>query len=107
MKLNLVKDDIGIYGVDLFLPSNFNNENKVKISKFIVEPNCCTPWDLHSVSELWYVLEGLGEIQIENEKKIIKKGDIEYIQTNSKHRIINIGDKNVEILSIWWNENEI
>lgn len=44
-------------------------------------------------NEWWYIISGTWEWDIEGEKKIIKEGDLVFMQKNRKHKITAIGDE--------------
>lgn len=44
-------------------------------------------------NEWWYIVDGQWEWEIEGEKKIVKKGDIVFIEKGKWHKITAIGDK--------------
>lgn len=43
-------------------------------------------------NEWWYIYEGQWEWEIEGEKKIVKEGDIVYMQKNRVHKITAVGE---------------
>jgi len=47
-----------------------------------------TDWD-----EWWYIVEGEWEWMIEGQPKIVKKGDVVFIERFRKHKITAVGDK--------------
>jgi len=61
-------------------------------------------------SEIYYILEGKGEMYIDGEKKIVEKGCLIYIPPNSVQKIKNIGNDELSFLCIvepaWRKENE-
>ena len=61
-------------------------------------------------SEIYYILEGEGEMYIDGEKEIVRKGHLIYIPPNSTQRIKNIGKNVLSFLCIvepaWREENE-
>ena len=44
-------------------------------------------------NEWWYILDGEWEWEIENQKKVVKKGDIVFMRKNRQHKITAKGDK--------------
>ncbi|MBU1216494.1 cupin domain-containing protein [bacterium] len=44
-------------------------------------------------NEWWYIVDGVWEWEIEGEKKLVKKGDIVFMQKNRKHKITAAGDR--------------
>ena len=61
-------------------------------------------------SEVYYILEGNGEIHINNESEIVSAGQIIYIPPNAEQYIINKGDVDLKFLCIvdpaWKPEDE-
>ncbi|MFA5034044.1 MAG: cupin domain-containing protein [bacterium] len=51
-------------------------------------------------SEIYYIIEGSGEMYINNEKKKVSKEQLIYIPPNSIQKIKNIGKKNLIFLCI-------
>lgn len=46
----------------------------------------------HAQDEIYYIIEGIGEMSIDGEKSQVKKGSAIYIPGNSEHGISNIGE---------------
>ena len=44
-------------------------------------------------NEWWYIVEGTWQWDIEGEKKLIKAGDVVFMEKGRKHRIEAVGDK--------------
>ena len=44
-------------------------------------------------NEWWYIIDGEWEWEIEGKRKIVKKGDIVFMEKNKKHRISAVGNK--------------
>jgi len=61
-------------------------------------------------SEVYYILEGEGEMYIDNEKEKVISGEVIYIPPNSIQRIKNIGEGDLSFLCIvdpaWRPEDE-
>jgi mannose-6-phosphate isomerase-like protein (cupin superfamily) len=61
-------------------------------------------------NEVYYILEGVGEMTIDDETAIVEKGDIIDIPPNSVQSIKSIGDNDLEFLCIvdpaWKEEDE-
>jgi len=55
-------------------------------------------------SEHWVVIEGKAEIQIDNRISILYPNEGVFIPKNSKHRLSNNEDKNLNIIEIWYGE---
>ena len=44
-------------------------------------------------NEWWYILDGKWEVEIDNRKRIVKKGDLVFLAKGRKHRIIVVGNE--------------
>ena len=54
----------------------------------------------HHRAEHWVVLKGTAEVQINNEKLILRKNESTYIPLGSKHRLSNPGKTPLEIIEV-------
>jgi mannose-6-phosphate isomerase-like protein (cupin superfamily) len=63
-----------------------------------------------STSEIYFILEGKGEMFIDNESSILEPGDTVYIPPNAKQYITNIGTTTLKFVCIvdpaWREEDE-
>ena len=50
------------------------------------------------MEEVIFVLEGQGKVWVEEQEKVISKDDLIVVPMNTKHRIINPGDKPLRLL---------
>jgi len=61
-------------------------------------------------SEIYFILEGRGEMHIDSESHILEAGDTVYIPPNAKQYISNIGDITLKFICIvdpaWREEDE-
>ena len=57
-------------------------------------------WHRLKTTELYFILEGAGLMEIENEKARVKKGTTIFIPANSRQRIQNTGKKDLVFLCI-------
>jgi oxalate decarboxylase/phosphoglucose isomerase-like protein (cupin superfamily) len=55
----------------------------------------------HKTDEVYIFLEGSGNILVGKKKFKVKKGDLVTVPTNSWHRVVNKGRKNLVFLSIF------
>ncbi len=68
--------------------------------------------DPHSLttSEVYYILEGKGEMHIDGEQQIVEPGDAVYIPPNAKQFIRSMGDTDLVFICIvdpaWRKEDE-
>jgi len=65
-------------------------ENKTLVLGLVeVDPGHRTPLHRHNCEEVYYILEGEGEVEVEGERYKVRAGDAVYIKENLKHRIFN------------------
>lgn len=50
------------------------------------------PWHNHPEEEIYHIIEGTGEICMDEERKEITGGQTVYIPSNAFHQLTNIGD---------------
>ena len=85
---------------ELIDPNNSDVQN-LNIALIIVEPGKSSLPHYHNKSEeIYYILDGEGELKCDNVVKNINKGCGIYIPDKSIHMIKNNGNKNLKILSI-------
>lgn len=100
------KDDFqyekGKYGrlIDLLKGSKYaNTDYSVGIRK--IKPGENSPEHSHKeCDELYYIISGTGVIEIENQSKEIKQGDIVIIPQKASHLVKNTGNSEMEFLVI-------
>jgi len=74
-----------------------------KAAIFYVAINQESPLDCHEVRELWYVLEGTGELTYNSGQKImLNEFDMFYFDRHVSHSIQNNSNKTLIVFSIWW-----
>lgn len=56
----------------------------------------------HHEHEVFIILEGEGQIIIQDEEEPVSKGDAIYIPPFANHFLTNTGDKTLVFLTIWW-----
>lgn len=88
MKLNNIYENLVYDKKNEIVNEIFNDEN-ITISR-IASFNQTTDWMEDERREIAILLEGEAEIQFVDHKKILKKGDMIYINPLLKHRVINI-----------------
>jgi mannose-6-phosphate isomerase-like protein (cupin superfamily) len=76
-----------------------------------VLPGEGTRWHSMKTTEVYYILAGRGEMQIDEERNLVEPGAVIYIPPNSRQRIRNVGNTDLEFLCIvdpaWRREDEI
>lgn len=56
------------------------------------------PWHNHEQEEIYFILEGHGEMCIDREKTEIVSGQTVYIPSNAFHQLTNIGDQPLKMI---------
>ena len=67
---------------------------------FEILPGRGTEDDKHPYEHGIYILEGIGELKIDDEIFYIEKDDVVFIPSMKSHSIKNIGDKSLKFLCI-------
>jgi methionyl-tRNA synthetase len=73
-----------------------------KASYFVVQPNCLSPVDTHSVHEMWMVAQGEGELIYDGETSTLRPLEFIYLEPPKEHQVRNIGMGPLIIYSVWW-----
>ena len=56
------------------------------------------PWHSQKQEEIYFILEGVGEMCLGKEKAILKSGQAVYIPSGEYHQITNLGDKPLQMI---------
>ena len=94
-----------------FHPHNTLNGINYSLAQFTLEPGKKSK--LHQIrsSEVYYILEGKGKINIEGNIHIMEKNDSAYVPPNSKQFIENSGKSDLKFLCIvepaWKADDEV
>jgi len=56
------------------------------------------PWHNHEQEEVYFVLDGTGEICIGEERQAIQAGQAVYIPSNAFHQLTNVGDQPLKMI---------
>ncbi len=94
-----------------FHPHNTLNGINYSLAQFTLEPGKKSKLHKISSSEIYYILEGSGNITINEDIHQIKKDDSVYVPPNSKQFIENSGSEDLKFLCIvepaWKADDEI
>ena len=94
-----------------FHPHNTLKGINYSVAQFTLEPGKKSKLHKMKSSEIYYILEGSGEISIDGESFHIEKDDSVYVPPNSKQFIKNSGSGNLRFLCIvepaWKADDEI
>ncbi|MBS1267695.1 MAG: L-ectoine synthase [Nitrosopumilus sp.] len=93
-----------------FHPHNTSNGINYSLAQFTLEPGAKSKIHKIRSSEIYYILEGNGVLEINNEKFHLCKNDSVYVPPNSEQFIKNIGSSELVFLCIvepaWKQEDE-
>ena len=94
-----------------FHPHNTLNGINYSLAQFTLEPGKKSKLHKISSSEIYYILEGCGNIIINEDTHQAKKDDSVYVPPNSKQFIENSGSEDLKFLCIvepaWKADDEI
>jgi len=94
-----------------FHPHNTLNGINYSIAQFTLEPRKKSKLHKMSSSEIYYILEGSGNLTINEDTYQLEKDDSMYVPPNSKQFIENTGSINLRFLCIvepaWKADDEI
>ena len=94
-----------------FQPHNTQNGINYSLAQFTLEPGKRSKLHKIKSSEIYYILEGRGNLKINGQTHQIEKNDSVYVPPNSKQVIENSGLMNLKFLCIvepaWKPDDEI
>ncbi len=110
-EIKSIQGDEGTKIKQYFHPHNTLNGINYSIAQFTLGPGKKSKLHKMSSSEIYYVLEGSGDLKIDEDTHHIEKDDSAYVPPNSKQFIENTGTTNLKFLCIvepaWKIEDEI
>ena len=70
-------------------------------SEVVLEPGCSLGYhEHHNDSEIYYILQGLGEYNENGTVRSIKPGDVLYLTSGNGHEIANAGVSNLVFIAL-------
>lgn len=90
-------------GERCFITEILNTENikNISIARARVEPGITTQLHTLDIDEVYYILQGTGEMKVGNSpKKNVKEGDAIFIKSNIAQQITNTSDSDLIFLCI-------
>jgi len=109
-EIKSIQGDEGTKIKQYFHPHSTLNGINYSIAQFTVEPGKKSKLHKMSSSEIYYILEGSGNLKINEDTYQLEKDDSVYVPPNSKQIIENIGSTNLRFLCIvepaWKADNE-
>ena len=69
----------------------------------VITPGTGSTPHSHDENETFIILSGRGEMTVNDEVRVVEKGDVVYLPPFSRHTLRNLSEiKNLEMLCIWW-----
>jgi mannose-6-phosphate isomerase-like protein (cupin superfamily) len=94
-----------------FHPHNTLNGINYSLAQFTLEPGKKSKLHKLKSSEIYYILEGSGNLTINEESNLLEKDDSAYVPPNAKQFIENSGENDLKFLCIvepaWKIDDEI
>jgi len=110
-EIDSIQGDEGTKIKQYFHPHNTLNGINYSIAQFTLGPGKKSKLHKISSSEIYYILEGSGNLKIDEETHHIEKDDSAYVPPNSKQLIENTGSIDLKFLCIvepaWKADDEI
>ncbi|HAM39621.1 MAG: mannose-6-phosphate isomerase [Elusimicrobia bacterium RIFOXYC2_FULL_34_12] len=95
---------------ELLHPDKADLQLRYSLAHAVLKPGKTSQPHKLKTSEVYYILEGKGEMHIGKESKEVKSGQVVYIPPNIKQYIKNSGDSDLKFLCIvdpaWRKEDE-
>lgn len=74
---------------------------QLSLAEATLEPGQATERHYHAVcEEIYFVLEGVGEMEIEGARATVRERDAVPIPAGSRHQIVNAGSKALRLLCV-------
>ncbi len=110
-EIDSIQGDEGTKIKQYFHPHNTLNGINYSIAQFTLGPGKKSKLHKISSSEIYYILEGSGNLKIDEETHHLEKDDSVYVPPNSKQFIENTGSIDLKFLCIvepaWKADDEI
>lgn len=72
----------------------------------VLKPGMAQKPERVAVAKLYYVRYGEAVLQIEDEERIIREGDVVFIPAYAWHTVRNEGDEDFGTFALWWKPEE-
>ncbi len=110
-EINFIEGNEGTKIKQYFHPHNTLNGINYSLAQFMLEPGKKSKLHKIKSSEIYYILEGSGNLIVEEEIHHLQKDDSVYVPPNSKQFMENSGTVNLKFLCIvepaWKADDEI
>ena len=79
---------------------------KYRVKKILVQPGGKLSLQSHAHrSEHWLIANGIAEVIIDDKTYSLKENDNIFIPADSKHRLSNLGSKDLIVIEMWFGDN--
>ena len=99
-KITSIQGGEGTRVKQYFHPHNTSNGINYSLAQFTLEPGKKSRLHQISSSEIYYILEGKGRLNIDKKTHSVEKNDSIYVPPNSKQFIENSGNSDLQFLCI-------
>jgi mannose-6-phosphate isomerase-like protein (cupin superfamily) len=110
-EINSIQGNEGTEIKQYFHPHNTLNGINYSLAQFTLGSGKKSKLHKISSSEIFYILEGIGILHIDDESHHLEKDDSVYVPPNSKQFIENIGTNDLKFLCIvepaWKEDDEV
>ena len=110
-EINSIDGSEGTKIKQYFHPHNTLNGINYSLAQFTLEPGKKSKLHKIKSSEIYYILEGSGNLTIDDESHLLQKDDSAYVPSNAKQFIENSGKEDLKFLCIvepaWKADDEI
>tara|TARA_R100000734_G_C3319212_1_gene114640 strand:+ start:5536 stop:5880 length:345 start_codon:yes stop_codon:yes gene_type:complete len=80
---------------------NLLDETSCKVKKIVISPNNAPSYQYHyKREEIWIVIQGQGELKLNDEIHAIESSSVIHIPTEAKHQIRNTGSEDLIFIEI-------
>ena len=97
-EIDLIQGDEGTKIKQYFHPHNLTNKINYSLAQFTLEPGKKSKLHKMRSSEIYYILEGKGNLNVDENTYHLEKDDSVYVPPNSKQFIENTGEGNFRFL---------
>ena len=80
---------------------NLLDSNLCKVKQIIIKPGQAPSYQYHfKRSEVWILVQGEGELKLNDNISSVKKGDTIHVPVEAKHQIKNIGSEDLIFIEV-------
>jgi len=97
------EDAYNVYGKRLF-PWPGLPEPDFGTAWVVVAPGTTSTPHAHDETEMFFIVEGEGEMEVAGEKRSVKAGDTVFIPPHNDHSLTNPGSSRLVFLTVFWQQ---